>query len=108
MAASAWTASASWFVEISAGVFEEPDEHARQHPRDSDLRDLLIAPGVERFRRALAHPRRLILRLEWGVDLRVSVAPPAQVLFQQRDALLEGGQELFGIYHRRGGDKVTR
>lgn len=74
-------------------VFEEPDEHARQHPRDGDLRDLLVTPGVEGFRRALALPRRRILRLERGVDLRLGVASSAQVFLQQRDALLEGGEE---------------
>ena len=43
--------------EVLVEVPEEADEHARQHPCDGDLRDLLIAPGVEGFRRALARPR---------------------------------------------------
>jgi hypothetical protein len=63
-------------------VFEEPDEHARQHPRDGDVGELLLAPSVEGLRRALALPGRRILRLERGVDLRVGVAAPAEVFLQ--------------------------
>jgi hypothetical protein len=70
-------------------VFEKTHENAPQNPRDRNLRQILLAPGLEWRDRTVHLFRRLVLGADGSVDLLLVLAALAQIALERLEQLAQ-------------------